>query len=163
MNVSFQDELTNVFNAQNFSVSVPAHSGLVLNLGTTDYFLRHSFQLDAFIERCGPVFESDVENLVIDNEPGFLGGFHGWLPCRIQPIDVLFKMPVLDLYVVHLSNWAFSVLAYILGTCIQRERGGCETNGQDNSLRHTLFTSCDIARVTSETAHSILFNGRVPI
>ena len=46
---SFQNKFTNVFNAQNFSVLIPAHSGLVLNLGATDYFLGHFFLLDAFI------------------------------------------------------------------------------------------------------------------
>ena len=46
---SFQNKFTNVFNAQNFSVFIPAHSGLVLNLGATDYFLGNFFQLDAFI------------------------------------------------------------------------------------------------------------------
>src|SRR5215470_10319520 len=34
--VSFQNEFTNVFSAQNFSVFIPGHSGLVLTLGTTN-------------------------------------------------------------------------------------------------------------------------------
>ena len=46
---SFQNEFTNIFSAQNFSVFIPAHSGLVLNLGATDYFLGHFFFLDASI------------------------------------------------------------------------------------------------------------------
>ena len=41
--ISFQNKFTNVFIAQNFSVIIPAHSGLVLNLGATDYFLGHFF------------------------------------------------------------------------------------------------------------------------
>ena len=45
----FQNKFTNQFNAQNFSVFIPAHSGLVLTLGATDYFLGHFFLLDAFI------------------------------------------------------------------------------------------------------------------
>jgi hypothetical protein len=46
---SFHNKFTNVFSAQNFSVLIPAHSGLVLNLGATDHFLGNLFQLDAFI------------------------------------------------------------------------------------------------------------------
>jgi len=48
-NLLFQNEFTNVFNAQNFSVLIPANSGLVLNLGATDYFLGHLFQFCTFI------------------------------------------------------------------------------------------------------------------
>src|SRR5437868_15525479 len=46
---SFQNNFTDQFNAQNFSVCTPFHSGLVLNLGATDYLPGHIFLLDAFI------------------------------------------------------------------------------------------------------------------
>ena len=64
LSVSFQNEFTNIFDSQNFSVIIPAHSGLVLNLGATDHFLRHFFLLDAFIKRRSPVFKSDVETYI---------------------------------------------------------------------------------------------------
>jgi len=49
LTISFQNNFTKQFIAQNFSVFIPAHSGLVLTLGATDYFLGHFFFLDAFI------------------------------------------------------------------------------------------------------------------
>src|SRR5437763_261230 len=59
--VSFQDEFTNQFTAQKLSVFIPGHSGLVLDLGATDDFLGHRFQLDAFIQ-CRHVSKSDHAN-----------------------------------------------------------------------------------------------------
>src|SRR5262245_16027700 len=104
--VSFQDKFTNVFNVQNSPVLIQARSGLVLKLGATDYVLGHFLLLDASNESSSPVFKTDHENyirlirclrsaaddLVIDDQPSVLHGFHGRLPCRIQPIDVFFKM-----------------------------------------------------------------------
>ena len=46
---SFQNKFTNVFSAQNFSVLIAADSGLILDVGATDYFLGYFFQFDAVI------------------------------------------------------------------------------------------------------------------
>ena len=46
---SLENEFSNVFSAQNFSVFIPGHSGLVLTFGVTDYFLCDFFFLDASI------------------------------------------------------------------------------------------------------------------
>jgi hypothetical protein len=46
--ISFQNNFTNQFNAQNFSVRTPFHSFLVLKLGATDYLPGHIFLLDRF-------------------------------------------------------------------------------------------------------------------
>src|SRR5690242_21447193 len=69
-------------------------------------------------------------------------------------------MPVLDVYVVHLSNGALGVLAYILGACILREQKGCGIKRQDNGLGHILFTSCDVTRVPRQTAALIVFKAQ---
>ena len=58
------NHFTNVFITENFSVFIPADSGLVLKLGATDYFLCHLFQLDAVIQSRSPILKSDPETYI---------------------------------------------------------------------------------------------------
>src|SRR5262249_37567226 len=73
---------------------------------------------------------------------------HGRLPGRVKPVDVLFKMAIIDMYIVHLGNSAFDELTHILDMCILRERESCDKDEQDSGPTHRIFTP---SRVTLRT------------